>query len=274
MAEVRSVPAMPEAAGKMLSLLNNPDTTASQIEKVLRYEPSLTANVLKLTNSAYFGLPSKVGSVKQAIVLLGWKRLIQIVLALCAKTVMKNPIPGYDLPAGVLWRHSISVTVAADILATVLGIPATGEFFTAALLHDVGKLVMGSFVKEDLREIEKLASNGISFEIAEYMIGGTDHAEIGAHILRSWSFPSNIVTAVRWHHDPDSAEETNIMLDIVHVANVLSLMIGIGAGREGLRYKASASVTKRLGLKAAHLETAASQVLQGVNQLADALELG
>ncbi len=272
LAKVKSFPSMPGAAAKLLKLLDNPDTTAAQIEQILRYDPGLTANLLKLTNSAYFGLPCKVGSVRQAIVLLGWKRLIQLVMVSCVNAVMGKPVPGYDLPAGELWRHSIAVSVAAEGLAKELKVTASEEIFTAALLHDVGKLVLGDFVREDLEKIEIEASSGISFEIAEHMVLGTDHAEIGAQILKNWSFPPELVKAVRWHHDPDSAGKTYTLVDIVHVANILCLMIGIGVGREGLCYKPSPLATKRLGLKTTHLEIVASRTLQYVDELCDVFE--
>ncbi len=269
LAKVKSFPSMPGAAAKLLKLLDNPDTTAAQIEQILRYDAGLTANLLKLTNSAYFGLPHKVGSVKQAVVLVGWKRVIQLVMASCMNAVMGKPVPGYDLPAGELWRHSIAVSVAAEDLAKELKVSASEEIFTAALLHDVGKLVLGGFVKEDLEKIEIETSDGISFEVAENMMLGTDHAEVGAQILKKWSFPTTLVNAVRWHHDPDSAGKPDILVDIVHVANILCLMIGIGVGREGLCYKPSSLATKRLGLRTNDLEMVASRTLQYVNDLYD-----
>jgi putative nucleotidyltransferase with HDIG domain len=269
LAKVKSFPSMPEAAAKLLKLLDNPDATAAQIEQILRYDAGLTANLLKLTNSVYFGLPCKVGSVTQAVVLLGWKKLIQLVMASCVNAVMGKPVPGYDLPAGELWRHSIAVSVAAEGLAKELKVSASEEIFTAALLHDVGKLVLGGFVKEDLEKIETEASRGISFEVAEHMVLGTDHTEVGAQILKNWSFPPALVNAVRWHHDPDSAGKTDTLVDIVHVANILCLMIGIGVGREGLCYKPSPLATKRLGLRTNDLEMVASRTLQYVDDLCD-----
>lgn len=269
LAKVKSFPSMPEAAAKLLKLLDNPDATAAQIEQILRYDAGLTANLLKLTNSVYFGLPCKVGSVTQAVVLLGWKKLIQLVMASCVNAVMGKPVPGYDLPAGELWRHSIAVSVAAEGLAKELKVSASEEIFTAALLHDVGKLVLGGFVKQDLEKIETEASRGISFEVAEHMVLGTDHTEVGAQILKNWSFPPALVNAVRWHHDPDSAGKTDTLVDIVHVANILCLMMGIGVGREGLCYKPSPLATKRLGLRTNDLEMVASRTLQYVDDLCD-----
>jgi HD-like signal output (HDOD) protein len=112
----QSFPTMPEAGAKMLGVLEEPDTEISDIEEILRYDPGLTANILKLANSAYFGIPSKIGSLKQAVMVLGFKRLKQLVVASCVSAVMDKSVAGYDLPPGNLWRHSIAVSLAAEAL--------------------------------------------------------------------------------------------------------------------------------------------------------------
>jgi putative nucleotidyltransferase with HDIG domain len=196
MAQVRSFPSMPSAAVKLLALFNDPDTTISHVEKILSTDPGLTANVLKLTNSGYFGLALKVGSVSQAIALLGPKILIQLVLASSVGVTMDKPVPGYDLPPGELWRHSIAVSVAAEGLVKELNVPGADLIFTAALLHDVGKLILGDYLEKDIKQIEFAASRGISFEKAEHKVLNTNHAEIGARILQNWSLPPQIVSAV------------------------------------------------------------------------------
>jgi putative nucleotidyltransferase with HDIG domain len=266
---LKSFPSMPGAAVKLLALIDDPDMSVSQIEAILKHDAGLTANILKLANSAYFGIPSKVGSVRQAVLILGLKRLIQMVIASCVSAVMDKPVPGYDLPPGELWRHSIAVSVAAEGLVKELEIGATEEIFTAALLHDVGKLVLGTFVKDEFAEIEAALKRDVSFEVAEEMVLGTNHADLGAQILTQWSLPSDIVNAVRWHHTPESADKIDTMLDIVHVANVLCLMIGIGAGSDGLQYQPSEVVVERLGLESYHIEKVASQTLQWANELSD-----
>ena len=269
--KMKSFPSMSGIAAKVLNLLDNPDSSAAQVEQLLKQDPSLTANLLKLTNSAYFGIPSKVGSVRHAIAMLGWKRLSKLVLAACVSAITDRQIPGYDLPPGMLWQHSVAVSVTAEGLMRELKIAETDEIFTAALLHDLGKLILGSFVEKELKEIQEVAARGIPFQMAEQEVLGTDHAEIGALMLESWSFPPKLVSAVRWHHDPDSAHETSSMIDVVHVANVLCLMIGIGIGVEGLHYVPSVSATKRLGIKPTQLELIASQTLEWAKELADAV---
>jgi len=272
--DVKSFPSMSNVAVKILKLIDDPQSSAAKIEELLRYDPGITANILKLTNSAYFGLSSRIGSVRQAIVLLGWKQLGKLVVASCVNAILDKPVPGYDLPAGELWRHSIAVSVAAELLAKELGISADDEIFTAALLHDLGKLVLGNYVKKDLQAIEAAAGEGIPFHAAERQVLGTDHAEIGARLLKSWSFPASLVKSVRWHHEPDGPKDPGAIIDLVHVANMLCLMIGIGVGREGLRYEPSPAATKRLGLKTLQLELVASQTLQWANELSEVLETG
>ena len=272
-AKVEAFPSLPGATTKLISLLNDSNAAVVEIEEILRMDPGLTANVLKLSNSAYFGFPSKIGSVHKAIVLLGAKRLMQVVMTSCVNSLMNESVPGYDLPPGEMWRHSIAVSVAAEGLISELNTPEADEIFTAALLHDVGKFVMGEFMKDDIKKIDKIVSKDVSFEEAEHIAFGIDHAQIGAMILENWGLPAEIVSAVRWHHDPDAADETSTLIDIVHVANVLCLMIGIGVGREGLQYRPSPVVTKRLGIKPVNLEKVASYTLGWVSDLTDVYEI-
>ena len=103
------------------------------------------------------------------------------------------------------------------------------------------------------------------------MVLGTNHAEVGAQILTRWSLPVEIVNAVQWHHKPEASDQTSTMLDIVHVANFMSIMIGIGIGRDGLQHQPSAAVSERLGLTPANLEKVASQTTQWVTELSEVI---
>jgi putative nucleotidyltransferase with HDIG domain len=271
---IKSFPGMPGTAVKLLALIDDSAMRVSQIEEILRHDPGLTANVLRIANSAYFGIPSKVGSIRQAVILLGLKRLIQMVIAACVSAIMDKSVPGYDLPPGELWRHSLAASVAAECLVKVLKVEAAEEIFTAALLHDVGKLVLGDFVKDEFKQIETAVSQGISFEMAEKIVLGTNHADVGARILTKWLLPPEIVNAVQFHHAPEASERHSSMLDIVHVANFISMMIGIGIGRDGLQHEPSAEVTERLGLEPGHLEKVASQTMQWVKEFNEVMNPG
>ena len=271
MTQVKSFPGMPATAARLMPLLQNPDSSAGKIEDILKYDPGLTANILKLTNSAYFGLPSRVSSVRQAIMLLGWKRLLQLVMTMCMSALMKKPVPGYDLPRGELWRHSVAVSVAADLLVKSLSISDADEVFTAALLHDIGKLVLGDYVQEDLEKIEGMVTKGISFEVAEFVVLGTNHATIGARILQNWSLPQELVNAVSWHHDPENCDHYCLLSDVVHIANIVGRRVGFGKGRDGQALEPSLEVAERLGFNQGHIDALAEQTLQEVGKLTDIL---
>ena len=271
LSKVKSIPTMPEAGTKMLSLLEEPDTEISEIEESLRYDPGLTANILKLANSAYFGIPSKIGSLRQAVVVLGFKRLVQLVFASCVSAVMDKSVPGYDLPPGDLWRHSIAVSIAAEALVKDKKKGVSRDVFTPVLLHDVGKLVLGTFVKEELEAIESIAAKGVSFVVAENMILGTDHAEIGAQILTHWNFPSDVIQAVRWHHDPDSPETVNLQTDIVYLANLLCQSTSTSDEIGGKSVELSPAVIERLGVQLNQFEAISGKIAQWVDELSDAL---
>ncbi|MGD8764176.1 MAG: HDOD domain-containing protein [Desulfobacteraceae bacterium] len=271
LSKVEAFPSMPAAGTKLLALLEEPEVSVNQVEDILRYDPGLTANVLKLANSAFFGIPSRIGSVKHAVILLGLKRLIQLVIASCVGAVMNKTVPGYNIPPGNLWRHAIAVSIAAEALIKDKKDHDTEDFFTPALLHDIGKLVLGNFVKEDLSAIASITAKGIPFVVAENMILGTDHAEIGAKILTMWSFPPEIVDAVRWHHDPEACDHTSMQIDVVHLANVLCQANSGGPDGTCQSVELSAAVTERLGIEIAQFDVISRKVSVWVEELSEAL---
>jgi putative nucleotidyltransferase with HDIG domain len=161
--------------------------------------------------------------------------------------------------------------VAADLLVKSLSIGDADEVFTAALLHDIGKLVLGDYVQEDLANIEVMVAKGISFEVAEYIVLGTNHADIGARILKNWALPQELVNAVSWHHDPENCDKYCLLSDVVHVANVVGRRIGFGKGRNGLALEPSLEVIERLDVNQSHIDKLAEQTVQEVAKLTDIL---
>jgi putative nucleotidyltransferase with HDIG domain len=271
LSRIKSFPSMPATGAKMLRMLEDLEINVDEIEDVLRHDPGLTGNVLRLANSAYFGIPSKVASTRQAVLLLGLKKLIQLVIASCVNAVMDKPVPGYNMPPGDLWRHSIAVSIAAEALVKDKKNIDAEDIFTPALLHDIGKLILGHFVKEEQEDIEKIADTGVPYVVAENMVLGTDHAEVGAQILAQWSFPRDVIDAVRWHHDPDFIERSCPSIDIVYLANVLCQTGDNGSEPEAFSAELSPAVIERLGLDMAQFEDIKVRVSQWVDELAGAL---
>jgi putative nucleotidyltransferase with HDIG domain len=262
---------MPASGIRMLTLLENPEASVDAIEDILRQDPGLTAMVLKLANSAYFGIPTKVGSTRQAVILLGLRRLVQLVIASCVSAIMGRPVPGYDLTPGDLWRHSIAVAIAAEALVKNKTGGELEDVFTAALLHDAGKIVLGRFVQEELPDIKRITAGGVPFVLAENMVLGTDHAVIGATILESWAFPPDVVQAARWHHDPEAAGARPILNDIVHLADQMCQKNAGGRYLDNTPEELSLTVLWRLGLSEKQLEAVTGKVADWVEELSDAL---
>jgi HD-like signal output (HDOD) protein len=245
---VGSFPAMSATAAKVLSLLGTPDTDIADIEESIKFDPGLTANILKLANSAYFGFPGTVSSVKQAVAHLGWKRMYQLVVASAVNALMERPVPGYDLPRGELWRQAIAGAVSALAVNEVANIHDGEEAFTAALLRDIGKMIIGDYIDSYYQQIEVALDKGISFEEAEREVLGTDHSEVGGWILKHWSLPGELVDAVRWHSRPDDAEKVEVTIDVVHVADAISMAVSNGLDVGAIGVFPDATVMNRLGL--------------------------
>ena len=257
---VESFPGLPKTGAKLMAILDESNTTLHDIEKVLNYDPGLTANFLKLANSPFFGIPSKVNSVKQAIVLLGIKRLKQIVLATSTSAILDKALPGYDLKSGDLFRHSIMVSNIAMKLAKFKKLSEPNDIFTSALLHDIGKLVLGKFVKEHFETIKKFVSKGVPSEVAENMVLEIDHAEVGAQILTQWCLPADVVNAVRFHHNPDIIHNKDVRIDLVFLANIFCNMSGTNNKNLTELSLISPALRQRLGFEKDDLEYFSEQI--------------
>lgn len=260
--KVSSFPTLPVIAHKLTAIAGSGDADAGQIGEVLRYDPALTANVLKAANSAFLGFSEPVDSVTEAIFRMGTNWVFQTALSSLIYSNLKRPAEGYGLSAEELWKHSAAVALMSDNLRKLLSIKEAGATFTAALLHDIGKIALARYVGESFDEIQaEVESHDYSFERAERAIITIDHAEAGALVAENWGFSEHVVRAIRYHHDPDEAEEPSQLTDVVHIADAVCLMQGIGIGVDGLWYRPSDESIDRLGVTSVILEKATSQMI-------------
>lgn len=269
LARIQTVPSLPSVVIKLRQYLNQPDVSFDTLAKMIEYDPGLTANVLQLSNSAYFGWSRSIRTVKEAIVRLGTNRIFQMVLCMSVAPLVRKPIKGYDLKSEDLWRHSIATAICAELTATELGLACCGEAFTAGLLHDMGKIVLGTFVDIDDEPIkEVMHSDGLAFNEAEQMVLGIDHAEVASALLRAWNLPDDVADAVRWHHQPSrAAENRREMADLVHVADFQCMRLGFAGGIDSQAYRADPAAAERLGLGEGVIEKVGEQVMVAVDDL-------
>jgi putative nucleotidyltransferase with HDIG domain len=249
------LPPFPVVFQRALELIDDPKSSAQEVVDIIQYDPAITANVLRICNSAYFGLRRTVHSLRDALVMIGFNQLLEIILSQESFHLFKGSLKGYDLDSGELWQHSVACALLSRIISKRLNREVLPAHFTAALLHDIGKMILSKFVKDYFEEIKKLVQNRqFSFIEAEKEILGIDHAELGGRITEQWKFPEVIVSAVRYHHTPYLSTKDTEAVQLVYLCDLVAIMIGIGGGADGLSYHAYDGVMKQYQLKEKDIE--------------------
>lgn len=252
---VSELPPFPVVIQRALQLIDDPRSSAQNVVDVIQYDPSITVDVLRLCNSAYFGLRRTIHSLREALVMIGFNQLLEIILSRETIQLYSKPCMGYDLDHGALWRHSVACALLSGIIAKRLNRAVSPTHFTAALLHDIGKMILSKFVKDYLEEIKNLTQKRrLSFVEAERETLGIDHAELGGRITEQWEFPKAIVSAVRYHHTPFLTPENHEVVQLIYMCDMVALMTGIGGGADGLSYHAYGEVMKQYNLKEKDIE--------------------
>lgn len=266
--QVESLPPLPDTAVKLMKTINDPRSTVDDIVEAIRYDQAITTDVLKLCNSAFFGLSRKVTSLNEAMVCLGTIKVLQLVMAVHTNAMLTGEQRGYGLEPGVLWRHSVAVALASTAFAERLKQPNANLVFTAGLLHDVGKVILNEHVAEEFAEIVRRVTNDqLSFIEAERQVLGFSHQEVGAMIGERWKLPEPIVRCIRFHHDPSAVEPPDLLVDTVYLADCVCLMLGIGLGEDGLCYRADQAVMDRNDLRERDLEVIGAQVMVDLRKI-------
>jgi putative nucleotidyltransferase with HDIG domain len=262
MEAVDTLPRLPQTTLKLVQVIHNPRSTIRQIVELIRYDQTMTTELLKLCNSAYVGLARKVASLDEAVRFLGTAKVLQLLVTAHSRTMLSKPQDGYGLPAGALWRHSVAVALAAQLVARRNTAPESGVLFTAGLLHDVGKVLLNEFVSREYAEIAaRVQAEQVSFFEAERAALGVTHAEIGAAIAERWGLHADLVRCIRHHHEPGELPEPDMLVDIVHVADGIATTFGVGCGDDGLLYRADEAAVERCGLESLDIDALGAELV-------------
>ena len=239
---------LPITAQKLIKALDDENAGPAQYAQYVEFDPAVTASVLRVANSAAYGGWNRVDTVRDAVVRLGGAKLLDIVLGDYLKRI-KIKAPMYDLAEDDLWLHSAAASLATKALRQERPKADIPEIATvAALVHDIGKLVMARFLKADARQILRLRdARGMSFVEAEREMFNCDHAEVGGAMATRWGFPAEVVDAITYHHQVPIASPTPT-IDAVVIANLAAKTIGTGLGAEGMDLRLDEQVHRRLGL--------------------------
>jgi len=238
--KVETIPTFPKVAQQALELLRDENIDFKRLEKIIKSDPGIVANFLKLVNSPAFGLPQKIDSLFKAFMFLGVNQIKFIIIASVAKNYFDRPLKGYGIDAEGMWLHSITCGFIAEEIAFKLGLnPAKIEaVYIASILHDIGKIVLDLYMDLEIEEFYSAMKEHPDWDFIqiEWLVLGVDHGLVGAYLLEKWHFPKSISFAIRAHHDPDLMIQSEVA-GIVALANALTNYLGIGMGVDAFYYR-------------------------------------
>jgi putative nucleotidyltransferase with HDIG domain len=269
LAGVEEIPPMPEVVFKAQQLLADPDSSAKELAALLETDQAIATKVLKMANSAFYGMSGKVSSIQHASLVLGYRNLGEIITVAGVQKSLERKLPGYGLESEDLWRHSVSVALGSKIIASRKNPELEMVAHTAGLIHDVGKIILDPFVLEEKENFEDyIVREQETILNAEQEILGFDHGEVAAEVCRKWRIPEVISSAIRYHHSPSSSLEVELAF-ILHLADYISLMSGEGYENDDYLYELEEGTLDYLDFNQSDVSDLTLELMESVADLLD-----
>lgn len=263
---VTELGSLPEVTVRIVQVVEDPRATARQIHDVVRTDPALAAKLLKVVNSAFYGLPAQIASLERAILMLGLNAVKNLALATSLARLFSGERISERFDARDLWRHSVAVAVAARQLAQAAGFGQPDEAFVAGLMHDMGLIVAHQVLPGRLREVaERCAAEPQSFCAVEEQVYGSDHQAIGWALAAKWKFPPGLCHAIAYHHTPAALQpEHQKTPRLIYLADALGCRGRYGFWLSGQTHELGPEVLQAAGLRPQQLEQVAAELPQGI----------
>jgi HD-like signal output (HDOD) protein len=260
------LPEMPSIVFKLNEEINNPLASAENIARVVNKSPGLTALLLKIVNSPFYGFPSRIDKVSRAVTLIGTREISNLALGISVIALFTN-IPRQLVSMHSFLRHSLSCGIMARIIAAHKKLPQTEQMFVAGLLHDIGRLILYRYLPHESRAILAKARNEkqILYQVEARELEW-DHTDIGSCLLKQWKLPFILENNVSCHHEPLKAQNCT-QATILHLADCMSNALGLGTSGECLVPQLDTTAWDYLGLPATLLGVVARQTLHQLNFL-------
>ncbi len=228
--QIDEFPPVPNVVNQILAAAEDPKSSMSTVSNIITYDPVMTANLLKVCNSAYYGLSKEINSIREATVLLGLDKIVELCLFRCAFENLKKAQHGYNLAEGQLVKQSISAAMITKRIAEQLNVANKHLLFTASLLKDIGKLIMERYVAQSIEEINRLVKNAqLSFSEAEKTVLGIDHEGLGGMMMARWGFSPKMSFIIANHHLQAPQARKDIETSIVYLAEAICILVGVCA---------------------------------------------
>jgi len=217
------LPALPAATLAVMRESQAATSTAHSVARYLSQDQALTARVLRLANSAFYGMQRRIASPDEAVIILGMRAVRNLAMIASTYHWMDKPLRGYALEPHEFWEHSLSVAVASQVLAQNVSPGSSDLAFTCGLLHDLGKVALSAWLENRAVTLSSVAAKlDLTTDQAERRVLGFDHQEVGGRLAEKWNLPKVIVDAITFHHSPSECPAECQMVDVVHIADYLA----------------------------------------------------
>ena len=267
---VEDLPTVPEVVTVLNRQISDPSSSASDINTTLSRDAALSATILRLVNSPFYGFARRITSVTHAVVILGYSAVRSLALsAFVFESVGRNGASALDVKE--LWRHALGAAVAGRTAARHLRIRQDEDAFVGGLLHDLGKVVMNQYFTTAAKAVAaEVKASDCLFREAEAKVIDYDHASLGGGLAERWNLPGILVGAIACHHAPASAPEAcRTLAGLVHVADILARTLLVGSGGDRQIPELSPEVCEALGLKPESMEPLLRETAVEIEKAAD-----
>ncbi|MEE4261330.1 MAG: HDOD domain-containing protein [Desulfobacteraceae bacterium] len=266
------LPEIPSVVFELNEVIANPISSADHIARVVNKSPSLTALLLRIVNSSFYGLPSKIDKVSHAVTLIGTREISGLALGISILSIFKN-IPKEMIDMYSFLKHSLACGILSRILAAQKNFGQTEQLFVSGLLHDLGRLILYIYFAEESRNILSRARNNnkLLYEAEDDYLG-CNHAQVGKQLMEQWKLPLILENNVLYHHNPSEAQQP-IPAAIVHLADIIVNSLGIGSSGEKFVPPLDTAAWENLDLPLSSFETVIGQATHQFYSLESILQL-
>ncbi len=231
LAKIIDLPTLSVVANNIILITQNPKSSALEVGRAISQDQALVSKILRIANSTFYGFPRKISTIPHAVVILGFANIRNLVLTASIFDMFQSKGGDEYFDREGFWKHSLACGVTSKLIAKRLGIKNIEEAFIWGLLHDLGKLILDTYFREDFtRVVIMVKEKEILIRDAEQQLLGFDHAAVGSFVADKWNLPPAVIKVIRFHHNPPLANESMRMAAIVHLADILCRAIGIGNG--------------------------------------------
>lgn len=274
---VEDLPTPDPVVNKIISTASDPEASAKDLADVVRLDPSLASRILRLVNSAYYGLPRKITLINEAVMILGFRTVRNMALSVFTYDSILSRKHTKHLDYFQLWKHFVGVAVGSELLAQMTGYPNKEELFIAGLLHDIGKIALDYVFPEVFESAVKLTSSlKISFCEAEEKLQIPEHAAVGMKLLQTWKLPEVIFLTCGGHHSPENFSESlySDVISMVHIADFLINLLKYGDSFSYRKPVVEPFTLNTLGIRPKFLVRYSERLKEKLSTVQDFLNIG